>query len=174
MGFPTHIRISYVYSYLLTVETAHTAQSKKCTYVSHVTQTSPWHTFTSTILHYYTWRKRKVLACTYTHMYICRKQCVYSTYVHIYRGDFSPTLDTYSNCMGIFRLHNTSTETLTLSVWPLNSRVKKAHFLHTVYSAFRVSGPVCTLHTSITHVINILELHGDLTWIPIAIACETP
>ena len=48
---------------------------------------------------------------------------MYVIYIHIYRGDFSPTLATYSNCMVIFRLHNTSAETLTLSVWPWDYHV---------------------------------------------------
>ena len=65
-------------------------------------------------------------------------------YIHIYRGDSSATLATYSNCMVIFRLHNTLTETLTLSAWPWHPRVTNVHHVLTVYGRFKASSPVCT------------------------------
>ena len=96
-----------------------------------------------------------------TGMYVC----IYIS-IHI---SVPKTLATYSNCMVIFRLHNTSAEKHTLSVWPWHPRVTNVHHVHTVNSRFRASSPVCTLHTAITHMIKLLEL-GSLMWIPNAIA----
>ena len=99
----------------------------------------------------------------HVHIHICiyAQNSVYTvhTYVRIYRGDFSPTLATYSNCMGIFRLHSTTTEIVTLSVRPLNYRVTMctSYTLYTVVSGFLVQFTHCTPQ-SLTHVINILEL----------------
>ena len=38
-----------------------------------------------------------------------------------------------------------------------------------IYSRFRVSSPVCPLHTAVTHVSKVLE-PLELTWIPMAIS----
>ena len=88
-----------------------------------------------------------------TGMYVCIYICI-----HI---SVPKTLATYSNCMVIFRLHNTLTETPTLSVCPWHPRVVND-------SHFRASSPVCTLPTAITRVITVQEL-GSLMWIPIAL-----
>ena len=126
----------------------------KCTRDTNMTNDC---TFTLTILHITPEGRGK-----YRH--VCIYICIYIS--------VPKTLATYSNCMVIFRLHNTSAKKHTLSVWPWHPRVTNVHHVHTVYSRFRASGPVCTLHIAITHVIKVLEL-GSSHEFQLHLACET-
>ena len=98
----------------------------------------------------------------YRHVHIYIMLCIYaqnSVYtVHMYVYTEGISVLHWPHIVTAWASLDCTTHQHTFSMTTELPCYKCALLTYTVYSAFRVSGPVHTLHTAITHVINILEL----------------